>query len=121
MPIDNSNSNYYLIYGNNGCLSYNPNQLINEKPYGFVKCDANDNSQQFNINSVNDQCTYNNLIVNNIDQLNDKSSVNLGFNAITPSSNINQCLTADSNSITIQPCTLDNNQKFKSFYKSVIY
>lgn len=121
VPIDNSNSNYYLIYGNNGCLSYNPDELINDKPYDFIKCNANDPRQQFYINPVNDLCAYNNLIVNNIDQINDKSIINLGFNAITPSSDINQCLTADSNSITIQPCTLDNNQKFKSFTKSIIY
>lgn len=115
--INNSKKNNYLIYGNNGCLSYNP-QLT--PSYTFIPCNANDTKQQFKINQVNDLCTFNSLTKNNF-SINHPNSVKLGFNAVTPLSDSTQCLTAYPDSITIQPCTLDNSQKFQTFNKPVYY
>ena len=113
--FNNSNKNNYLIYGNNGCLSYNAELTPS---YAFIPCNANDTKQQFKINPVNDLCTFNSLTKNNF-SLNNPNSVKLGFHAVTPLSDTRQCLSAYPDSITIQPCTLDNSQKFQTFNKQV--
>jgi hypothetical protein len=115
--FDNSNNNNYLIYGNNGCLSYNKDT---NPSYAFIPCNANDTKQKFKINNVSDLCTFNSLTKNNF-KLNNPNSVKLGFKAITPSNDNTQCLTAFPDSVTIQPCTLDNSQKFQAFNKSSYY
>jgi hypothetical protein len=119
-PINNRDSNYYLVYGNNGCLAYDTNAK-NSTPYYFAPCDSNDIKQKFYFNNVKDVCTYNNFMINDVDKINTTSSVKLGFNVVTPASDIKQCLTAKPDSITIQPCTLDNTQKFQEFYKPILY
>lgn len=115
--FNNSNTNNYLIYGNNGCLSYNPDK---NPSYAFIPCNANDKKQQFKINNVNDLCTFNSLTKNNF-QLNNPNSVKLGFKAVTPSTDNTQCLTAFPDAVTIQPCILDNSQTFQSFNKPSYY
>lgn len=113
-PIDNTNSYYYLVYGNNGCLSYD--NYSDE--YKFGPCNANDTKQQFFINPINTVCDYNNYTSSN--RLLTDSSVKLGFNVVTPLTNSTKCVTANAdNSITLQPCTLENNQKFQTFGKKI--
>jgi hypothetical protein len=60
-------------------------------------------------------------MINDIDKISKDISVKLPFNVVTPASDIKQCLTAKPDSITIQPCTLDNTQKFQEFYKPILY
>jgi hypothetical protein len=119
-PINNSKSNYYLVYGNNGCLAYDTNAK-RSTPYYFAPCDSNDIKQKFYINNVKDVCSYNNFMINDVDKISKDISVKLPFNVVTPASDIKQCLTAQPDSITIQPCTLDNSQKFQEFYKPILY
>jgi hypothetical protein len=138
--LDNTSSNYYLIYGNHGCLSYNPansnpvstnpnqnsrNNLNNQQgsnklDYGFRPCNANDPAQKFYINKVPNVCTYNNLVSHDLYKLKSSTSQKYGFNVVTPRSDSKKCLTTTAAGLTIQPCTLDNSQKFKQFYTNSI-
>jgi hypothetical protein len=114
MDVDNSASNYYLLYGNRGCLSYdNP-----KSNYTFQPCNANDPMQQFFVNPVNNLCDYNNFAS---DTLKSASSIKMGFNVITPSTNDKQCLTTYPDSkVTIEPCTLSSNQRFHTYSKNIL-
>ena len=115
-PINNSENNYYLLYANNRCLSYDdPNS-----EYAFQPCNANDPMQQFYINPVNTQCDYNHFACTKIGSA---SSVKMGFNVITPRTNSGKCVTTyPDNRVTVEPCTLtgSNNQKFQTFYKNIL-
>ena len=114
--VNNLASNYYLLYGNRGCLSYDdPNHK-----YSFQPCNANDSMQQFYINPVNNICDYNNFAS---DKIKSNSTIKMGFNVITPRTNVNKCLTTyPDNSVTVEPCTLNitNNQKFNTYYKNIL-
>lgn len=120
----NPNKNY-LIFGNNGCLSYNP-EFINDKNlnnFKFEKCNANDINQQFILSQINDQTNYNNL-VDSKSQIASDISTSYGFYAAIPYNNYildkdkndRQCVTINDEGLTIQKCNLDYTQRFKAFY-----
>ena len=115
----------YLIYGNNGCLEYENNNESNESneapTWKFTSCDANNIKQQFVSNKVKDLNTYNKYIDdNNIEnRLNDDSNILFGFNVINPINNTQKCLQLNNDGVSIMPCTLDFDQRFKPSYTTV--
>ena len=115
----------YLIYGNNGCLEYENNNESNESneapTWKFTSCDANNIKQQFVSNKVKDLNTYNKYIDdNNIEnRLNDDSNILFGFNVINPINSTQKCLQLNNDGVSIMPCTLDFDQRFKPSYTTV--
>ena len=135
----NGSTNYpnYLIYGNNGCLQYNPSptqnpsqnpsqlplQSNNKSPtWNFNSCNANNPNQQFSINQINTLSQYNTPISspnNSSYLLNDSTNTRLGFYTVNPNNANDQCLQLNNDGISIMPCNMDASQKFKPFYHSI--
>ena len=129
---NNNNSNIYpnyLIYGNNGCLQYEPNtsnnNSTNNKPptWSFKSCDSNEPKQQFISNKINSLETYNSYITNPLNKssrITDSSNILFGFNVINPISSQDQCLQLNNDGLSVMPCTLDFSQRFKPSYTTVL-
>lgn len=112
----------YMIFGNGGCLSYN--QVVDDNnvatnQYAFTNCNVQNEQQQFNIKNIRDRNLYNNNVHSNLNQIN----VEIGqpFNIIKPvNTNTNalnndrekQCLTLNNEGLTVEPCSLEPNQRF---------
>jgi len=132
----NSSKTYpnYLIYGNNGCLQYNPESNISSlsspsptvngpASWAFKSCDSNNPNQQFSVNQINTILQYNAPItnINNASHLiNDSSSTQFGFYTVNPNSQTDQCLQLNNDGISIMPCNMDASQKFKPAYHSIM-
>ena len=124
----------YLIYGNNGCLQYEEsvdtkntdaygNKKIIPATWSFKTCDANEPRQQFVSTKVNDLKTYNNFITNPNNASNKIRSINtttFGFNVINPINNQDQCLQLNNDGLSVMPCSLDFEQRFRPIYNTVI-
>ena len=128
----NNNSNIYpnyLIYGNNGCLQYEPNTTKNNstdnKPptWSFKSCNSNEPKQQFISNKINSLETYNSYITNPLNEssrITDSSNILFGFNVINPIASQDQCLQLNNDGLSVMPCTLDFSQRFKPSYTTVL-
>ena len=164
----NDATNYpnYLIYGNNGCLSYNsltstpivmptltpstttnlntissnltdttiPNSTTTQYNFGqqpssangswsFKSCNATDKQQQFYAKQINTITDYNTPITNLNNSnyiLNSASSTNMGFYVINPINASDQCLQLNGDGLSVMPCNMDSNQRFKPMYKNAI-
>ena len=118
----------YLIYGNNGCLEYNPGLASTSSlsstasEYKFTSCNASNPKQQFFAKQINDKDTYNYPISesNRNYRINDQSSTNMGFYVINPSSTDNQCLQLNNDGLSVMPCNMDSTQRFKPMYQNAI-
>jgi hypothetical protein len=122
----------FLIYGNNGCLEYTPGELytsnnsMSPPSWSFNVCNANNPKQQFISTQINDKDTYNSYINNDANKSNKINTANntlFGFNVITPiynEINDNQCLQLNSDGLSVMPCTLDFDQRFKPIYNTVL-
>ena len=142
----NGAKNYpnYLIYGNNGCLQFDPPSKQNNTSslsslsaasaasaasalpaspsWNFKSCDSNNPNQQFAINKISTLSQYNIPITspNNSNHiLNDSSNTLLGFYTVNPSSAHDQCLQLNNDGISIMPCNMDSEQRFKPYFHSV--
>ena len=112
----------YLIYGNNGCLKYEPSTSNKPSTWDFKKCDANDPKQQFNINKINNLQQYNAPITNQNNKnyiINHESNVNFGFYSVNPSVEADQCLQLNNDGISVMPCNMDSSQRFSANYKTI--
>ena len=123
----NNSSTYpnYLIYGNNGCLQYEPSSTINKNTpsWNFKSCDANESKQQFTTTLINNLDKYNNPITNSINQkymLRDSTNTQLGFYTVNPNNAYDQCLQLNNDGLSIMPCTMESAQRFKPTYHSVL-
>jgi len=116
----------YLIYGNNGCLEYD-----NEKEYKtvsvaptwkFNSCNSNNPKQQFVSNKINNLETYNSHIDDNNKEsiLNDDSNIMFGFNIINPIDDNKKCVQLNNDGISVMPCNLKYDQRFKPSYNTVL-
>ena len=124
----------YLIYGNNGCLKYEPNvntqntdiygnTTITPASWAFVPCNANDPKQQFVSTQVNNLKTYNSFITdpsNLYSQIKSKKTTLFGFNVVNPINNQDQCLQLNNDGLSVMPCNLDFEQRFRPIYNTVI-
>jgi len=122
----------YLIYGNNGCLQYNnnpqqtqPSGATPQEPnkWSFVKCNSNDNKQQFYINKVNTIDDYNKYITNSFNQnyvINSANTTNFGFYVVNPANNSDQCLQLNNDGLSIEPCNMTPSQRFMTNYRNVL-
>ena len=124
----------YLIYGNNGCLSYNPAVPANSQvletsaksaSWKFTACNASNPSQQFLATQIKDRDTYNDKIKNpdNISyklQSQNSGINNMGFYVINPINDINQCLQLNNDGLSVMPCNMDSMQRFKPMYSNAI-
>jgi len=140
---DNSNSDYvnknnnssmypnYLIYGNNGCLQYEPNTNIikddktvnTPASWAFKSCNSNEPKQQFISNKINNLDTYNSYItdpLNKSSRITDNSNILFGFNVINPILAKDQCLQLNNDGLSVMPCTIDFSQRFKPSYNTVL-
>lgn len=118
----------YLIYGNNGCLQYEPSYTntntnnVEPAEWSFKVCDSNNPKQQFVTNKINDLNTYNSYITDPINKnsiLIDNTNVLFGFNVVNPINARDQCLQLNNDGLSIMPCDLDYSQRFKPFYNTV--
>jgi hypothetical protein len=112
----------YLIYGNNGCLKYEPSTSNTPSTWDFKKCDSNDPKQQFNINKIKNLQQYNAPITNPNNQnyiINHESNVNFGFYSVNPSVEVDQCLQLNNDGISVMPCNMDSSQRFSANYKTI--
>ena len=117
----------YLIYGNNGCLQYNPHSSANtgsitSPNWNFQSCNSNLPQQRFNINQINTLTDYNAKIKdpnNKSYMLNDINSTSVGFYVVSPETDPNQCLMLNGDGLSVMPCTLDVSQRFKTYYNSI--
>ena len=132
----NGSSHYpnYLIYGNNGCLQYeqltskndadnNGKTVLTPATWAFKPCNANDPRQQFVSTQVNDLPTYNSFITdpyNITSQLNSSKTTTFGFNIVNPINNQDQCLQLNNDGLSVMPCTLDFEQRFRPVYNTVL-
>lgn len=108
----------YLIYGNNGCLSYN----ASKNNWAFKSCNANDSTQRFTITKINTKDDYNAKIINPKNQsyqIQDTNSVIMGFYSVNPETDNNQCLQLNTDGLSVMPCTMESSQRFKTLYHSV--
>ena len=118
----------YLIYGNNGCLQYEP-PTINSKnvnvpaSWSFKSCNSNEPKQQFISNKINNLETYNSYItdpLNESSRLTDSSNILLGFNVVNPILAQDQCLQLNNDGLSVMPCNIDFSQRFKPSYTEVL-
>jgi hypothetical protein len=132
----NGSSQYpnYLIYGNNGCLQYeqltsktdadnNGKTVLTPATWAFKPCNANDPRQQFVSTQVNDLPTYNSFITdpyNITSQLNSTKTTTFGFNVVNPINNQDQCLQLNNDGLSVMPCSLDFEQRFRPVYNTVL-
>ena len=122
----------YLIYGNNGCLQYeqlsstndsNGKPVLKPATWGFKPCDSNEPRQQFVSTQVNDLPTYNSFITdpyNITSQLNSTKTTTFGFNVVNPINNQDQCLQINNDGLSVMPCNLDFEQRFRPVYNTVL-
>ena len=118
----------YLIYGNNGCLQYEPSTINSQNvntpaSWSFKSCNSNEPKQQFISNKINSLETYNSYItdpLNESSRLTDSSNTLLGFNVINPILAQDQCLQLNNDGLSVMPCTVDFSQRFKPSYTSVL-
>ena len=118
----------YLIYGNNGCLQYESSTTdINNKvipaTWSFQSCNATEPRQQFVSTQVNDLPIYNSFIrdPNNItSRLNSTKTTTFGFNVLNPINNQDQCLQLNNDGLSVMPCHLDFEQRFRPIYSTVL-
>ena len=119
----------YLIYGNQGCLQYNPASSstagapLNSTPanWNFVSCNASDPTQQFYINQIKNKDDFNAPIKNPNNanyKINSTNSTLLGFNVVNPRNASDQCLQANSDGLSVMPCTMQYTQRFKPMYRT---
>jgi hypothetical protein len=118
----------YLIYGNNGCLEYNKSTLnpitnVNDpSTWAFKACNSNDTKQRFTMQKINNINDYNNKItdIKNIDyQIQDEKSVIMGFYVVNPETNLEQCMMLNNDGLSVMPCNMNDEQRFKPFYHSI--
>ncbi len=118
----------YLIYGNNGCLEYNKstlNPITNVKDpstWAFKACNSNDTKQRFTMNKINNINDYNNKItdIKNIDyKIQDEKSTIMGFYVVNPETNSEQCMMLNNDGLSVMPCNMSDEQRFKPFYHSI--
>jgi len=114
----------YLIYGNNGCIQYEPNSDNdnNAPTWDFKPCNSNEKKQQFIINKINDLEQYNNPINDNNKNYRIKNATNVkfGFNTVSPDIDSSQCLQLNNDGLSVMPCTMQSSQKFSTSYHSVL-
>jgi len=118
----------YLIYGNNGCLQYESsitdiNNKVIPATWSFKSCNSNDPRQQFVSTQVNDLPTYNSFITdsnNHTSKLNSTKTTTFGFNIVNPINNQDQCLQLNNDGLSVMPCNLDFEQRFRPIYNTVL-
>lgn len=129
----------YLIYGNNGCLQYNTatsnitnnvnnnvNNNINNNgvnTWEFKSCDSNNQKQRFLIKQINTLNDYNEKIThpdNETSKLLDTKTTMMGFYVVNPEIDANQCITLNSDGLSVMPCTMEPSQRFKPYYHTVL-
>lgn len=125
--INSSNTNpnypYYLLYGNNGCLQYEPTNKNISASWNFKPCNSNEPKQQFKINKINNIEQYNKPITNSSNKnfkINSDSTVNYGFYSVNPSNSFDQCLQLNNDGISVMPCSMNTSQRFTTNYHSVL-
>ena len=124
----------YLIYGNNGCLEFDPSptsklsddnsSTLPKSPiWNFKSCDSNNPHQQFTVSKVSTLTQYNAPITNKSNSsyiINDASNAKLGFYTVNPINSFDQCLQLNNDGISVMPCNMDSSQRFKPSFQSVI-
>ena len=117
----------YLIYGNNGCLQYNPASAASSSTtpanWSFTSCNASKPNQQFYAKQINNKDAYNAPIKdpNNENYLiNDPSNTNMGFYVVNPRGMNDQCLQLNGDGLSVMPCNLDSTQRFKPMYRNAV-
>ena len=120
----NVNYPYYLLYGNNGCLQYEPtsNTAVSSS-WNFMSCNANEPKQQFNINRINNIDQYNKPITNTNNKnykIQSGSTVKYGFYSVNPSIAFDQCLQLNNDGVSVMPCSMNSSQRFTTNYHSVL-
>lgn len=114
----NDNSKNHLIFGNGKCLAFNQyrdpktNKDINQ--YDFIHCNVQHNQQQFNIRPIENLNDYNSTVKSGIDRLSTDTYVDMDFNVINPKGKEQECLTLNDSGLTVEPCTLESNQRFST-------
>ena len=116
----NGSSKYpnYLIYGNNGCLSYDNSG----NTYEFKPCNANDAKQRFNMERINTIEQYNAKITDPKNQyylLNSADSMIPGFYVVNPENIPDKCVNIGNDGLSVMPCNMQNAQRFKPYYHSI--
>jgi len=122
----------YLIYGNNGCLQYTKevkdiNNLENSKPgtWAFTTCNANDAKQRFTKDRITDINSYNAKITDNkmIEKyrINNEASALYPFYVVNPETAADQCLMLNNDGLSIMPCNMTSEQRFKALYSTITY
>jgi len=120
---NNANYPYYLLYGNNGCLEYEPSDKNISSSWNFKPCNSNDTKQQFKLNKINNIEQYNKPITNSINKnykIKSDSTVNYGFYSVNPSNSFDQCLQLNNDGISVMPCSMNASQRFTTNYHSVL-
>lgn len=120
----------YLIYGNNGCLQYNPPTTSSQSvesstpaSYNFTSCNASNPSQQFYAKQINNISDYNTPITNNNNasyKINDPNNTIMGFYVVNPINANDQCLQLNNDGLSVMPCNMDSSQRFKPMYRNAI-
>ena len=124
----------YLIYGNNGCLQYEPsvntniidiygNNKIIPASWAFKPCNSNEPRQQFVSTQVNDLQTYNSFIAedyNKNSKLRTSKTTTFGFNVVNPINTQDQCLQLNNDGLSVMPCNLEFEQRFRPVYSTVL-
>jgi len=132
--INNNNNNStdtnYLIYGNNGCLQYNPTPTTQNESgtttgapiWNFQSCNTNEQQQQFKMNKINNMTDFNRPInlSNSTYKISNDQSAQYGFYVVNPSSDPNQCLQLNNDGLSVMPCTMESSQRFKTNYHTVL-
>ncbi len=121
--FNKNNQDYYLLYGNNGCLEYNAPSSSSSASWAFNKCNANNAKQQFNINKISNMTDFNNKItnpINNTYKLNSDENTLFGFYTVNPVNNQDQCLQLNNDGLTVMPCNLLSSQRYRPMYNSVL-
>ena len=113
----------YLIYGNNGCLQYTKE---NNTPgiWAFASCNSNNAKQRFTINPIPNIQAYNDIIDNSLVnpsyKINDPKSSTFPFYVVNPELSPEHCLMLNNDGLSVMPCNMTAEQRFKPVYRSIM-
>ena len=97
-----SASDFYMIFGNSGCLRSNVDASSNKTSLQSVMCDAADENQKFKLDKLS---------------MTDKMTKYPGVYHLHPNNNTDMCLQFTNSGLSVQPCDPTFNKKEQNFAK----
>lgn len=112
LNINHLEHNKYQVQLNDGCLD-----IKSTNNYGINKCDKNKNTQQFDLQYINNDAFYNTTLENGLDKVQSDDNIQYPF-YVLKSSNTDNCLQNNFGYLSLEPCVVRKGQRWKNLNES---